>query len=179
MRLCSFPDCGRPFAARELCNGHYVQLKRTGVLKPLRDIRTRQEVAARDETGRKFCIRGAHWLDESDFSSKGPTTDGLQSICRKCMADDHRLRTYGISSAQFRSLLESQGGSCPICGVDTPGGTGWHVDHDHSCCPGVRSCGECLRAILCHSCNIGLGHFRDSADLLERAAQYLKGVLLG
>jgi hypothetical protein len=34
-----------------------------------------------------------------------------------------------------------------------------HVEHDHACCQRKnRSCGKCVRGLLCHTCNIALGH---------------------
>jgi hypothetical protein len=32
-----------------------------------------------------------------------------------------------------------------------------HVDHDHRCCPGERSCGQCVRGLAHHACNRRLG----------------------
>jgi hypothetical protein len=31
-----------------------------------------------------------------------------------------------------------------------------------------------VRGILCHRCNLGIGHFRDNADLAECAVAYLR-----
>lgn len=36
-----------------------------------------------------------------------------------------------------------------------------------------KSCGKCVRAILCSPCNTGLGLFKEDVDLLKRAAALL------
>jgi hypothetical protein len=89
----------------------------------------------------------------------------------------HRIKyAYGLSREQFEKMLASQGGVCAICRTDTPGGRSgkWVVDHDHQCCPGTRSCGICVRGLLCNACNHGLGHFADRAEVLRRAAAYVE-----
>lgn len=73
---------------------------------------------------------------------------------------------FGVTLEWFDSLLASQGGRCAICGTDTPGGRGaFHVDHCHTT--------GAVRRLLCHNCNVGLGHFRDDPVLLVSATHYL------
>lgn len=96
--------------------------------------------------------------------------------------DAYLRRQYGISSEQYDALLESQGRRCAICQVHENestilGGEGtrrrFAVDHDHSCCPTSRSCGECVRGILCHLCNVALGSFKDDPQVMRAAIQYV------
>ena len=91
--------------------------------------------------------------------------------------DSYLKRTYNISEEQYNEVLEAQGGTCFICGPITGrNGTSkkLSVDHDHKCCNGSRSCGKCVRAILCTNCNrYILGHLRDNIDALERAIQVI------
>src|SRR5712664_3928933 len=47
-------------------------------------------------------------------------------------------------------------------------------DHDHACHKDKRMCTKCFRGHLCPQCNTGLGMFRDNADLLRNAADYLE-----
>lgn len=77
---------------------------------------------------------------------------------------------YGISLMDCVAILEKQNGGCAICerkldmGGDkesTP-----HVDHDHET--------AAVRGLLCHHCNVGLGHFSDNLVLLQKAARYLQ-----
>lgn len=68
---------------------------------------------------------------------------------------NHTLRArYGIEVEQYDLMLREQGGHCRLC-PRTPEdeGRALAVDHDHACCPGRKSCGRCLRGLLCTSCN--------------------------
>lgn len=88
----------------------------------------------------------------------------------------HNLwRSYRITPEQFDSRLEAQGGGCAICGCTSSGvrGRSFHVDHDHACCPGKTSCGNCIRGLLCHSCNTALGGFKDDTALMAGAIAYI------
>ena len=37
-----------------------------------------------------------------------------------------------------------------------------------------KACGKCIRGILCHGCNAGLGNLRDDLNLLRLAVKYLE-----
>ena len=87
------------------------------------------------------------------------------------------LKKYGITLDQYNDLLEKQGGKCAICGItreECNDKRALPVDHDHECCPGVVTCGKCVRGILCHSCNRGVGLLKDSPKNLIKAAEYLR-----
>ena len=116
-------------------------------------------------------------------ADRGPRT---RSICRDCMntyrrenydaakSRSHSLKKlYGMTGDEFQARLDSQGG-CAACGSPTTDGKYWHVDHDHSCCnTRAKSCGKCVRAILCHGCNTALGNVRDSKERMLALVDYL------
>jgi uncharacterized membrane protein len=90
-------------------------------------------------------------------------------------------RRYGISLEQYDLLVKKQEGKCAICSksedeVKTPKHhKGLGVDHDHSCCNGKeRTCGKCIRGLLCTNCNSILGLANDDIFILEKAINYLK-----
>jgi hypothetical protein len=82
------------------------------------------------------------------------------------------LRRYGLTIEEYDALLAAQGGCCAICGRTEAGGRHrrLHVDHDHGFAHGDKAG---VRGLLCTSCNMGLGRFKDDAVNLRRAADYL------
>lgn len=86
------------------------------------------------------------------------------------------LKRYNLTDEQYKATLAAQGGRCAGCGSDKPGGQGdsWKVDHDHSCCPGKRSCGNCVRGLVCNNCNLTFGLANDDPAVLRGRAEYLE-----
>lgn len=83
---------------------------------------------------------------------------------------------YRLSLEAYEEMLAAQGRACAICGVTAPTDvrtSRFHVDHDHACCPGPKSCGKCVRGLLCHACNTALGNFQDDPRRLLAAVAYL------
>ena len=89
--------------------------------------------------------------------------------------NNYRVRTYGLTTLAWIQLFESQGCGCAVCKrMDPTDKNGWQTDHDHSCCPGKKSCGRCVRGILCGPCNKGLGALLDSPEILRNGADYIE-----
>lgn len=76
----------------------------------------------------------------------------------------HLLKTkYGKTPEEFEAEREAQNNACAIC--EEPFRKTPHNDHDHV--TGKN------RSLLCDSCNLGLGKFKDSASILFKATAYL------
>ena len=84
---------------------------------------------------------------------------------------------FKMTLKDFDDMLSAQGGACAICRTTTSGGQGtWHVDHDSSCCASRPTCGNCIRGLLCHSCNTGIGLLKEDPVIFANALRYLGGV---
>lgn len=88
------------------------------------------------------------------FFPKSHSADGRQTFCRDCKGLQTKFRMYRISRDEFFGRLRAQGNGCAICGSSCELPSQYHVDHDHSCCPHGKSCGKCIRGLLCPTCNV-------------------------
>lgn len=79
---------------------------------------------------------------------------------------------YGLTLLDYNVLLEQQASKCKICNLTSeqlkkPGRSKLlYVDHCHTT-------GK-VRGLLCTHCNMSLGNFKDSQELLQSAIDYLK-----
>ena len=119
-------------------------------------------------------------VDETDSRSKARCkTCGLLAIqrreryCSVRQRDRNLRKRYGVTADQFSFLLDSQGNSCAICGMELNTDLSYKgretkpvVDH----CHGTGN----VRGILCNGCNLIIGHAKDNIDRLRRAIVYLQ-----
>ncbi|MFE5775120.1 endonuclease domain-containing protein [Brachybacterium sp. NPDC056505] len=83
---------------------------------------------------------------------------------------DRWLISHMMSGDEYATMRDQQDGCCAICQEKS---SSLEIDHDHSCHPGLRSCRQCIRGLLCPRCNKGLGLLQDSSDRLRGALAYL------
>lgn len=147
-------------------------------------------------SGLKHCPKCETIKPLDEFHKSKHTLHGYQVYCKtccnlrhtewrknnleKCAADQkrHRLahperfkdygrkQMYGMGPGAYDKMLAEQDGKCAICRSEKGGGRGgFHVDHCHDL-------GH-VRGLLCHGCNVSLGHFQHSTPVLEAAINYL------
>ncbi len=130
----------------------------------------------------KTCTKCHETKPLTEFHRDSGKKDGLRNDCKACAvmrskahyAKDPqkqknyvRKRLYGVTPEQVEAMLSAQNGCCAICETTSPGGKGdWHVDHCHT--------SNVVRGLLCHHCNVGIGHLKDDISTLEKAVLYLK-----
>lgn len=91
-------------------------------------------------------------------------------------ASQHLKQRFGLTLDDYNQMLEDQGGLCanPGCFNVPLVDRRFDVDHDHACCSGKKSCGKCVRGLLCHSCNLALGLLHEDVKRIQGLADYLE-----
>lgn len=177
---CEYEGCVEPARWNKLCNGHAQQFrKRKGSGRPLEPLRPRRRnphgVGVRDAAGQKRCVNCKQWKPESSFSRQRLVSDGLDPRCRLCANRREVELKYRMPVGGYLAMAAAQNGCCAICAKPPADGAALVVDHDHACCPyGVRrTCGRCVRGLLCAACNSAFGMLREDVTLIARALAYI------
>jgi Recombination endonuclease VII len=144
------------------------------------------ELGARpDEQGQVFEARqSALGLSRENYARDYARLRRKTAKGRSQVARANLKAVHGMALERYAELYEAQAARCAICSrpismsynaaPSAQGAPGQAcVDHDHACCPGRRSCGSCIRGLLCRHCSAGLARFRDNPELLRFAADYV------
>jgi hypothetical protein len=77
---------------------------------------------------------------------------------------------YGLTVEQYEQKLELQNYKCLICKVlhEDKKGKRLVIDHNH------KTYNTDVRGLVCNTCNLGLGMFKDNPEYLRSAAAYLE-----
>jgi hypothetical protein len=113
--------------------------------------------------GKRWCMACDEFLPPAQFSSG----DHICTACNRVRATTgHLRRTYGLTDAEYQTILVQQNGRCAICGRE-PKKRPLAVDHDHKT--------NVIRGLLCLWCNHRLlAGAHDSVERLRNAIAYLE-----
>jgi|DEB19_MinimDraft_3_1074340.scaffolds.fasta_scaffold03501_5 hypothetical protein len=83
---------------------------------------------------------------------------------------------YGLTRQQWEAMVATQDGKCAVCSVEL------HVEpikRNDSRPPNQAVVDHChatgkVRGIICHCCNVAIGHMKDDINRLQCAIDYLK-----
>jgi hypothetical protein len=144
---------------------------------------------------KKVCTKCNVEKDLNLFRKQKANKSGYANVCKRChtdymisyyennpdkKAEKVRMNTYykpnwkkhGITESQYKNLLDIHDGNCHSC-LSRPA---TNIDHNHGCCPGSHSCGNCVRGVLCSQCNTSLGLMDDNIDNIKNLLRYISKI---
>jgi hypothetical protein len=177
---CSVQDCTRRHYAKGFCNSHY------------QSNRNREQTGGQPCTvpncpHKRFCsgFCRLHYNRVTKHGSPNLVKHQILDPPKNCSITDCKEQTqtgkfcpfhaqrqrelikkYGLTLQDYDFLFKQQKGLCAIC--KRPSGA-LHIDHCHK--------NERVRGLLCNQCNLGLGSFKDSPEILTQAIIYLRSTL--
>lgn len=137
----------------------------------------------------KTCNKCGETKDLDLFAKGSKYVGGRRNTCKKChsnymtqyykdnpekihfsrTAPKQNWRRHRISEEYFNSMINLFDGKCHSCKINNA----TNIDHDHSCCETNRSCGKCVRGVLCHHCNSALGLLKDDRNKILNLLKYV------
>ena len=143
----------------------------------------------------KICVKCNEEKDLESFAKGKNYKDGRRGTCKKChtayvkqyyknnpnqrQENIRRNGLYGgnwkrhhLSKEEYDKMLSLYNGKCHSCKEREA----TNIDHDHNCCDKARSCGKCVRGVLCNQCNTALGLLGDSKLKVTSLLSYINGL---
>lgn len=141
--------------------------KKDGLSTTCKSCRKKQmaEYRANPEIAERARVRARKWHQENkEYARKSRR----ERYSPKKRLEKLLIEKYDLSLEDYDDLNQKQDGVCAICGTTKGSKKGGRlvVDHCHQ--------SNVVRGLLCHSCNRGLGMFRDNPTLLKKALAYLE-----
>lgn len=101
--------------------------------------------------------REKHLEYSRQYNNKYYKIRKVKDLCKK----------YNITLEQYNEIINKYDGKCHICKSEESrkGFKDLCIDHCHDTLK--------VRGLLCNSCNVGLGCFKDNLELLKKAIDYL------
>lgn len=130
----------------------------------------------------KTCSKCKESKSLDSFNKDKNKKDGLHIWCRSCGNKDakryrdsnpektfaYRMWTqYRLRIEEYKELTKN---GCEVCGSFKR----LVIDHDHSCCSGTSTCGNCIRGVLCTPCNTAEGMLESSLQNAKNMVKYIK-----
>jgi hypothetical protein len=118
--------------------------------------------------GRKGTCKQCHTAYMSNYYKNNP--DQKKENIRKNSLYGGNWQRHHITKERYDELLDLYDGKCHSCKVREAS----NIDHDHGCCNKSRSCGKCVRGVLCNQCNTALGLLYDSKEHILNLLSYVE-----
>lgn len=113
----------------------------------------------------KACGKSQHREKWDSMSAEDRRKWNAKQNANKEYHKNYRLSSkYGLTLEQFNNMYKEQNGQCAICSTAVPDNK-ICVDHNHNT-------GR-VRHLLCHNCNVILGHAFEDPSILIKCAEYL------
>lgn len=174
-------SCIRCKAPKDVTEFDSQKLNKSGVRQPCKSCRHEKEYLPR--AGKMKTDSRQQYADSQEFRTQ------KIEYAKKQYKEDPELKKeqarksalkclYKMTVEEYAAKSKAQDYKCLICGRRAeeadPRRKDLCVDHDHSCCPGPESCGNCIRGLICSQCNNMLGHAQDDPEVLQAGIEYLR-----
>ena len=159
-----------PYKSKEDRRARYAERMLDPEYRAKRNAKSREGDKKRREArpdGEKYPWHAKHALELKKYAQEYRATNPNYEKDRFA----REMKKYGTTVEWYVNRLMEQNGVCALCNhLSHHHGTiqRLQVDHNHACCDlHTKSCGKCLRGLLCSECNLKLYRWESIAPELS------------